>query len=148
MGCAQPEPAPKPMPQYIPEEPNRYGYCPYNKKTIDIIIYPNLAGEFIACENQKIQRSGALSTGSRGHLTPTGHFDVKWKAYEYDSKKYPSKNGGNNMNRALFFDTLGHAIHIGDITKTSHGCVRTRPKDANWLYEWSDIGTIVNIQKY
>ncbi len=148
-GCGYIEPMPEAEPhqhqiqEFIPEQSL---HCDYNKKTI-IVSLSNGQGDFIACENYKVQRYGRLSAGDpRTHRTPRGDFKVQWKAWEYDSKKYPSKNGNRNMDRAIFFTTKGHAIHIGNIKRYSHGCVRVQRDNATWLYNWADYNTNVIVQ--
>ncbi|NTW01741.1 MAG: L,D-transpeptidase, partial [Oscillochloris sp.] len=43
-----------------------------------------------------------------------------------------------------FHGTYWHNAH-GTGVRMSHGCVNLRIDDAEWLYEWADIGTIVSI---
>ncbi len=121
---------------------NRTGYsCDYKRKTILIQLDSNGAGTFQACENYRIQRHGVVSSGKPGsHDTVRGDFNIDWKAYKWDSKTYPSENGGYNMKRAQFFHK-GFAIHNGNVNSYSHGCVRTQMKNADWLYNWGEIGT-------
>jgi len=122
-------------------------YCDFSPKTIVVEINKIGTGEFIACQDHSVLRSGRISSGRpKTHGTPRGDFNVIWKAYEYDSKKYPSKDGGKNMRRALFFTNKGHAMHNGNIRGLSHGCIRTQMHNADWLYEWADNGTRIIVQ--
>ncbi|MCD6435047.1 MAG: L,D-transpeptidase [Clostridiales bacterium] len=119
-------------------DPQReYIECDYQNKTIEIFLKDG-RGIFSACENYQVQRLGYVSAGRPStHKTPRGNYDIQWKVKEYDSKKYPSKNGGRNMDFAMFFTSTGHAMHKGNINGLSHGCVRTQEYQAKWLYEWS-----------
>ncbi len=122
-------------------------YCPYDEKTIEVTLRENATGEFIACEEYTIKENGPLSAGRpTTHPTTTGNFKVQWKAKSWDSKKYPSTDGTNNMNNALFFSNIGEALHSGNIMQNSHGCVRLEKYNAEWLYDWSPIGTNVIIR--
>jgi len=122
------------------------GYCKYNEKTIHIALRPNGTGEFVACQNHEIKRHGVVSAGRPGtHDTVRGTFRTQWKAHKWDSKKYPSEDGGYNMLRAQFFHG-GFALHNGNVNGLSHGCVRTQMSNADWLYKWSPIGTKIIIE--
>ncbi len=113
-------------------------YCPYFNKTIEVTIYPNGLGEFIACENETIVRNGPVSSGRPGtHDTIRGDFRIQRKYQKYDSKKYPSKNGSRNMDFAQFF-YRGFAIHKGNI--------RARKENAKWIFNWSKIGTRIIVE--
>jgi len=131
----------------LPDLNKEYLTCNYQKKTILVHIENNRGvGTFQACENYEVVHIGYLSTGLPSkYKTPRGDFKVQWKARKYDSKKYPSTDGGNNMNFAMFYDR-GFALHTGNIDKHSHGCVRTQKHNAEWLYEWAPHGTNVIIR--
>jgi len=69
------------------------------------------------------------------------------------SKKYPVPNGGGLMPYCMFFNN-GQALH-GSPDNTvveanlSHGCVRMRIPDAEWLrYNFASVGTSVIVQPY
>jgi len=126
---------------------NEGQYCEFYDKTILVELKPNGAGEFIACQDNTIKRHGVVSSGKPGtHDTVRGDFRTTWKAHEWDSKKYPSDvEGQYNMKRSMFFFD-GFAIHHGNVNGLSHGCVRTQMTDADWLYEWSPIGTRIIVE--
>ena len=84
---------------------------------------------------------GPISSGMRGHRTPTGTFRVEWKTREHISTKYPARrwpqeSGGAVMPHAVFFTKSGEAIHAGDITRpfASHGCIRVSVKMEAFLW--------------
>lgn len=154
-GCAQDVPKIKPMKKQPYIEYYSYNqtphqdfntYCEYDEKTI-IVSLKNGTGNYAACKNYQIVNRGILSAGRPNtHMTPRGSYKVIWKAYKYDSKKYPSTNGKRNMDRALFFTSEGHALHLGNVRGYSHGCVRVQKYDADFLYEWADYNTKIIIQ--
>jgi len=136
----------KMYPKY-PKYPDYRGeYYECSEKTLSIFIDERGLGEFIACEDNTIQRNGPISSGRpKTHDTIRGNFRVQRKYQKYDSKKYPSENGGRNMDYANFFHR-GFAIHKGNIRGLSHGCIRTREQDAKWIYNWTNIGTKVIVK--
>lgn len=144
VGCARPEQPEQKRETSTAVFQSMQGYsCQFQEKTIYIALKENGLGEFIACQDYTIKRHYKVSSGKPGlYDTPRGDFQVGWKAYEWDSKTYPSKDGTRNMDRALFFNK-GYALHTGNIKRYSHGCVRTPFKEANWLYNWAEVGTRV-----
>lgn len=75
-----------------------------------------------------------VSIGHKGNPTPTGSFTVKKKDADYVSFKYKLP-----MPYAVFF-TDAHAIHSGDISSASRGCVRVPRQWAVWLYSKARSG--------
>jgi lipoprotein-anchoring transpeptidase ErfK/SrfK len=75
-----------------------------------------------------------VSTGRKGHLTPTGNFHPTRMAAVYFSRKYDDAP----MPHAIFF-LGGFAIHGTEYVsslgrRASHGCVRLHPANAALLY--------------
>ncbi len=60
-----------------------------------------------------------------------------WRGYGIHALPYLANDGGTFWTEAL--------SHIG--IPVSHGCIRTLPEDAVKLYEFTDIGTTVSIQR-
>lgn len=75
-----------------------------------------------------------VSIGKPSTPTPTGKFTVKKKQVDYVSFKYKLP-----MPYSVFF-TDAHAIHSGDITTESRGCVRVPREWAVWLYSKAKTG--------
>ena len=80
------------------------------------------------------QYNWLVSTGRKGHRTPTGDFRPTRMAAVYYSKKYDNAP----MPHAIFF-TGGFAIHGTEYVRAlggpaSHGCVRLHPSNAALLY--------------
>jgi lipoprotein-anchoring transpeptidase ErfK/SrfK len=76
-----------------------------------------------------------VSTGRKGHATPTGRYGVERMYRKYNSIKYDNAP----MPYAIFFHG-GYAIHgttdikhLGRIA--SHGCVRLHPENARLLFD-------------
>lgn len=75
-----------------------------------------------------------ISSGRRGHETPTGQFRPKWMARRWYSRKYDLAP----MPYAVFFNG-GIATHGTQSTRllgrpASHGCIRLRTKNARTFY--------------
>ena len=73
-----------------------------------------------------------VSTGGRGHATPSGHYKVSWLDEHHKSKQYNDAP----MPYAIFFDG-GKAIHgfAGSVgSPASQGCVRLSTGNAKTLF--------------
>jgi lipoprotein-anchoring transpeptidase ErfK/SrfK len=75
-----------------------------------------------------------VSTGRKGHTTPSGSY----QPYMLKTMHYSSKYNNAPMPHSIFFYG-GYAIHATTETNklgrtASHGCVRLHPKNARWLY--------------
>ncbi|MER2268420.1 L,D-transpeptidase [Methylobacterium oxalidis] len=76
-----------------------------------------------------------VSTGLPGHGTPSGTFRVLRTERMYYSRKYDNAP----MPNAIFFTSVGHAIHGTNHVRrlgraASHGCVRLAPGNAATLF--------------
>lgn len=109
--------------------------------------------------NGRLVRTGPGSGGSdychdlgRRCHSPTGTFRVWSKEGSgYRSTRYPLPHGGAPMPYAMFFSKY-YAVHgsyeMRDYN-ASHGCVRVRPSDAEWLnHNFINIGSTVIIRPY
>jgi lipoprotein-anchoring transpeptidase ErfK/SrfK len=88
----------------------------------------------------------------RSCRTPSGTFHVVRKGgYSCKSSKYPLPRGGAAMPYCMFF-SKNYAIHgSNDLPNynASHGCVRVKTSDAQWLSSnFMHIGTTVIIKPY
>lgn len=110
-------------------------------------------------QNGKVVKSGRASGGSgycpdikRSCRTPSGTYHVFSKrGADCRSSKYPIGRGGSRMPYCMFF-SKNYAIHGSyHVPKhnASHGCIRVRPGDAQWLHRnFIKIGTKVVVQPY
>jgi L,D-transpeptidase catalytic domain len=74
--------------------------------------------------------------GSGPHATPTGTFQVQWKA----GPNLISNIYNEPMPWAVFFAPGGVAFHAGSLTQWSHGCVHLTLADAHYYNEHLPIG--------
>ncbi len=78
-----------------------------------------------------------ISSGAKGHETPSGIFTVFRKERFYMSKAHPEASGINNMDFSLWFTQRGHAIHMGSDDAMSHGCIHVGAKGAESMFHWA-----------
>jgi len=111
-------------------------------KWIDV----NLSTQTVtAYSGQTALRSFVVSTGTRQHPTVVGTFSVYVK-YASTRMVGPGYNLPNVPYTMYFY--RGYALHgtywhnnFG--TPMSHGCVNLATPDAQWLYNWTPVGTKV-----
>ena len=84
--------------------------------------------------------AASISSGAKGHETPSGVYTVWRKERHYMSKAHPDPNGVNNMDFSLWFTSQGHAIHMGHTDKMSHGCIHMGEKGAATMFKWAQKG--------
>lgn len=84
-----------------------------------------------------------VSTGKKGHATPTGAFPIMEKHREHYSNKYDNAP----MPFMQRLDDYGIAMHAGynPGEPASHGCIRLPAKFAAKLYQVTGVGTTVLI---
>ncbi|RWP95183.1 L,D-transpeptidase [Mesorhizobium sp.] len=81
-----------------------------------------------------------VSTGGRGHLTPTGSFKPTRMHQMWYSRKY---DDNAPMPHSVFFKG-GYAVHATNFVRrlgqpASHGCVRLHPDNAADFYQLVEI---------
>jgi lipoprotein-anchoring transpeptidase ErfK/SrfK len=81
--------------------------------------------------------AAVISSGAKGHETPSGIFTIFRKERFYMSKAHPNPNGINNMDFSLWFTQQGHAIHMGNDNAMSHGCIHVGKKGAKTMFNWA-----------
>jgi len=126
-----------------------------------VLVYPKLHRWGAYDEDGNLLRSGVATSGGnwcsdvgRPCRTKVGVFRIRSLGDEdCYSTIYPRPNGGGLMPYCMFFNG-GQALHGSPDpavveANISHGCVRMRIPDAEWLrYDFADHGTKVIIQPY
>ena len=84
--------------------------------------------------NGRVVHRWRVSSGKKGHRTPTGSYRPGRMYREYYSRKYDN----SPMPHSIFFRG-GYAIHGTGYTRSlgrpaSHGCIRLHPSNARRLY--------------
>lgn len=100
-----------------------------------------------AYEGNTLVRSFVVSTGTWQYPTVTGQYRIYIK-YRYKDMSGPGYYLKNVPYTMFFYK--GYAIHgtywhnnFG--TPMSHGCVNLTIADAEWLYNFASVGTLVNV---
>ena len=100
-----------------------------------------------AYEGSSLVRTVLVSTGLPRTPTPVGQFRIRIKL-RYDDMSgldYYLTNvpyvmyfyGGYGLHGTYWHGNFGHPM--------SHGCVNLPTPDAEWLFNWAEVGTLVNI---
>ncbi|HET90406.1 MAG TPA: murein L,D-transpeptidase, partial [Chloroflexi bacterium] len=118
--------------------------APSNVRWIDVDLTRQL---LTAYEGQTLVRMTAVSTGLPRTPTPVGQFNI-WIKLRYDDMSGPGYylrnvpyvmyfHGGYGLHGTYWHANFGHPM--------SHGCVNLPTSEAEWLYNWASVGTMVNI---
>jgi lipoprotein-anchoring transpeptidase ErfK/SrfK len=88
-----------------------------------------------------------VSTGLAGTPTVTGQYRiyVKYPAQTMSGPGYYLPDVPYVMYFYLGYGIHGTYWHNNFGQPMSHGCVNTPTPDAQWLYNWADVGTLVNV---
>ena len=129
-GSASPAPAPAPAP------------APTAGKWIDV----NLATQgLVAYEGQRPVYWATVSTGTAWTPTPKGRFRIysKYRSATMAGPGYNLPNVPYIMNFYGGYSLHGTYWHNNFGQPMSHGCVNMRTSDAQWVYNWAPVGTLV-----
>jgi lipoprotein-anchoring transpeptidase ErfK/SrfK len=98
-------------------------------------------------EDRKPVYQTLVSTGLPSTPTPTGQFRI-WIKLRYDDMSGPDYYLEDVPYVMYFYQGYGfHGVwwHGNFGTPMSHGCVNLPNGADEWLFEWADVGTLVNI---
>jgi len=100
-----------------------------------------------AYDNDELVDSFLVSTGTYLHPTITGQYHIYVKYYATDMRGdgYYLPDVPYTMYFYSGYGIHGTYWHNNFGTPMSHGCVNMRTSDAEWLFNWSSVGTLVNI---
>jgi lipoprotein-anchoring transpeptidase ErfK/SrfK len=100
-----------------------------------------------AYENDTLVKTFIVSTGTSLHPTVTGqyHIYVKYRYADMSGPGYYLRDvpyvmyfyKGYGLHGTYWHHNFGHPM--------SHGCVNMRTDEAGWLFNWADVGTLVNV---
>ncbi len=108
----------------------------------------NLTHQMVyAYEGNTVVNSFLVSTGTWAHPTVTGKFAIyiKLRSGSMSGPGYFLPNVPYIMYFYKSYGLHGTYWHHNFGTPMSHGCVNLRTDDAAWLYNWSSLGTVVNV---
>ncbi|MCA9936174.1 MAG: L,D-transpeptidase family protein [Ardenticatenaceae bacterium] len=119
-----------------------------NERWVDV----NLTTQtLVAYEGDTVALSTAISSGTWQHPTVTGQFRIyiAFTSQTMDGRRLGYDYYLENVPYVMYFyeDYALHGTfwHNNFGTPMSHGCVNMRTSDAEWLYNWVSIGTLVNV---
>jgi len=96
-------------------------------------------------ENGQLLKTFLVSTGTWEHPTVQGHFPI-WIKLESDRMAGPGydlKGGPWIMYFYQDYGLHGTYWHNNFGRSMSHGCVNLRTEDAEWLFNWAEVGDTV-----
>jgi hypothetical protein len=130
---------------FTPEfKPGDYVWKPEVSPAGPVIIIVSLPEQKMAVFGNGVRiGSSTVSTGTKGHATPTGVFTILQKKVDHESSIYKGAKMPN-MQRLTW---TGIAMHSGNLPgyPASHGCVRLPADFAEKLYSVTKVGTTVII---
>ncbi len=127
----------------------------------DVIVIRRGLNTLLLYDGMKLRRTFGVATGQARYPTPLGNFEivVKWRDpwwyppasdWAKDAKPIPPGPGNPLGTRWMGISSPAIGIHgtpdaasIG--YSASHGCIRMRVPEAEWLFEQVEIGTPVFI---
>ena len=100
-----------------------------------------------AYEGDTVVNSFVVSTGTWMTPTVTGKYKIwiKFKSTAMSGPGYYLPNVPYVMYFYKGYGLHGTYWHNNFGTPMSHGCVNLRTSDAEWLYNWASVGTVVNV---
>jgi lipoprotein-anchoring transpeptidase ErfK/SrfK len=113
------------------------GFLAVTPASAEVVINVDKYSQRMTVSVDGVQRwRWPVSTGVRGHDTPSGSYTTFRMEKEHFSKEWDDAP----MPHSIFFTMKGHAIHGSMHTKylgrpASHGCVRIAPENAELLFK-------------
>ncbi len=126
-----------PTPVYLPSLPS-------SERWIEV----NLSQQMVyAYEGSTLVNSFLVSTGTAQTPTVTGSYRIyiKLRSTTMTGPGYYLPNVPFTMYFYKSYGLHGTYWHSNFGTPMSHGCVNLSTPDAEWLYNWASVGTLVNI---
>ena len=128
-----------------------------------VIVIKRASNQLLYFDGDKLKRSFRVATGQSSYPTPIGKFEIvtmqrnPWwyppqdSAWAEGAEPIPPGPGNPLGTRWMGLDAAGVGMHgtpdaasIG--YSASHGCIRMRIPDAEWLFDHVHIGTPVFIR--
>jgi lipoprotein-anchoring transpeptidase ErfK/SrfK len=134
-----PEPTATELPAAVPSGTG------YSGRWIDV----DLTNQMVyALEGDEIVNSFLVSTGTWRTPTVTGQYQiyVKYTAADMAGPGYYLPSVPYVMYFYRGYGFHGTYWHNNFGTPMSHGCINLRTSDAEWLFHWASVGTLVNIR--
>ena len=138
---------PTPTREYVPPAPGEKPVYPSignGERWIDVDLTRQMT---YAYEGDVIVNSFVVSTGTWATPTVTGQYKVyvKYRSAKMSGPGYYLPNVPYIMYFYKGYGLHGTYWHNNFGTPMSHGCVNLRTSDAEWLFNWASVGTLVNV---
>jgi lipoprotein-anchoring transpeptidase ErfK/SrfK len=147
-----PTPTPTYIPTFISPQSSEAASRPYGVGPAERWIDVDLGTQTLnAFEGDSLVFNTLISSGTWQHPTVTGQFRiwVRYASQTMDGRRLGYDYYLENVPYVMYFykDYALHGTywHNNFGTPMSHGCVNMRTADAEWIYHWSSIGTVVNV---
>lgn len=147
-----PSPTPTYVATYVSPDQTRPEVRPLgvgiNDKWIDVDLSEQT---LTAYEGNTVVYNTLVSSGLSEFPTVTGQFRIwlRFKAQTMDGRRLGYDYYLENVPYVMYFfeDYALHGTfwHNNFGTPMSHGCVNLKTSDAEWIYNWSSLGTTVNV---
>jgi len=135
-------PYPTDVPTDVPDDP--VAVVDTDERWIDI----DLGNQMLyAYDGDELVGSFVVSTGTYLHPTVTGQYKIYVK-YTYTDMRGDDYYLPDVPYTMYFYEGYGiHGTywHSNFGTPMSHGCVNMITSDAQWLFNWASVGTLVNV---
>jgi lipoprotein-anchoring transpeptidase ErfK/SrfK len=147
----QPTNTPWPTNTPVPTDVTAYNQPtadPNNGDTSGRWIDVDLTNQMLyAMDGNTVVRSFLVSTGVAAHPTVTGqyHIYVKYVSTLMTGPGYYLPDVPYTMYFYQGYGIHGTYWHHNFGTPMSHGCVNMETSDAEWMFYWASVGTLVNI---
>jgi len=144
-----PRPTNTPQPTKKPETSSNVSQPPGvegGERWIDIDISEQ---RLYAYKGNNVVNSFVISTGTWQYPTVTGQYHIYVK-YRYSDMAGPGYYLPDVPYTMYFYKGYGiHGTywHNNFGTPMSHGCVNLKTNDAGWVFNWSSVGTLVNVHQ-
>ncbi len=129
-----------------PYEPQKPADVAKGERWIDIDLSQQV---LYAYEGKNLVNSYVISSGTWQYPTVTGQYHIYVK-YRYADMSGPGYYLPDVPYVMYFYKGYGiHGTYWHDNfgTPMSHGCVNMRTPEAGWIFNWSSIGTLVNVHQ-
>lgn len=147
-----PVPTPTYVPTFISPQNSKPMARPFGvgpeERWVDVDL---TAQSLTAYEGNKPVFNTLVSTGLRQYPTVTGQFRiwVRYRSQTMDGRRLGYDYFLENVPYVMYFfeDYALHGTywHNNFGTPMSHGCVNLKTSDAEWIFNWSSLGTLVNV---
>ena len=144
-----PSPTPSPVPTYVSEGGTLFKpQVGANEKWIDVDL---TAQTLRAFEGDTLVYETLISSGRAPYYTVTGQFRIylRYESQTMDGRYLGFDYVTPGVPHVQYFykDFALHGAfwHNNFGNPESHGCVNLSLPDAEWLYQWAEYGTLVNV---